>query len=152
MPRNISFSCHFVSFVVHSSAMRHPKRKQWEDKLAGLLQRIDVRLEQTYGDDYPLHPSRPKHGATANPKYSGLFQVSAGFSAGYGTEHGRGYVIEVRMVSLVKIPDEARIRIEADAMQQLRQELPTVFPGRELQVEQDGPVYKIFGDLSLGEA
>ena len=132
--------------------MRHPKRKQWEDKLSELLQRIDVQLEQSYGDQYPLHPSRPKHGDTANPKYSGLFQISAGFSAGYGSEYGRGYVVEVRMVSLNSIPKAVREKIEQDAMERIRTELPTVFPDRNLRVERDGPIYKIVGDLSLGEA
>jgi hypothetical protein len=31
----------------------------------------------------------------------------------------------------------------------LRAGLPEAFPGRELSVERDGPVFKIFGDLSI---
>jgi hypothetical protein len=29
--------------------------------------------------------------------------------------------------------------------------LPEAFPGQELKVEKDGSIYKIYGDLSLGE-
>jgi hypothetical protein len=32
-------------------------------------------------------------------------------------------------------------------VERLRQELPREFPDRQLRVERDGPVYKIYGDL-----
>ena len=43
--------------------MRHPKLVAWERRLNDVLNRIDVELEQKYGDRYPLHPARPRHGA-----------------------------------------------------------------------------------------
>lgn len=132
--------------------MRHPRLRQWEDKLRSLLNQIDVELEQEYGDAFPLHPSRPPHGATHDPKYSGLFQVGASFSAGFGSRQGRGYVIQLHMATLSSVPETYRAAIEAHIADKLRQRLPQAFPGRVLRVEQDGNRYKIIGDLSLGSA
>ena len=51
------------------------------------------------------------------------------------------------MVTLSRVPRYIREQIEEEAVQRLREELPKEFPDRELQVERDGPVYKIHGDL-----
>lgn len=129
--------------------MRHPKAVAWEQKLKAVFDRIDHELEEKYSD-YPLHPSRPPHGTTSSPAYDGLFNLGASFSAGYGSEHGAGYVVEVRMVTLSHVPEDVREQIEEEVVTRLEEQLPRVFPNRKLQVLRDGPRYKIVGDLSLG--
>ena len=79
------------------------------------------------------------------------FNVGASFSAGFGSEYGPGYVVEVRMVTLTRVPYYLRARIEEEVVDLLKEELPKHFPGRDLKVARDGQVYKIFGDLSLGK-
>jgi len=132
--------------------LRHHSLVKWEKQLREMLARLDRHLEDRYGELYPLHPSRAKRGTTANTKHDGLFNVSAKFSAGYGSTHGAGYVIIVDMVTLVNVPADVRREIEDEAAAWLREELPKAFPGRDLRVERDGGAYKIFGDLSLGTA
>lgn len=131
--------------------VRHYKALAWEEKLKAVFDEIDRDLEARYGGRYPLHPARPAEGETANPEESGLFNVGAAFTAGLGSEHGRGYVVEVRMATLVHVPEEVRREIEEAVAEQLRQRLPQAFPGAELRVERDVSGFKIFGDLSLGE-
>jgi hypothetical protein len=131
-------------------SLRHPKAIEWERKLKAVFDGIDRHLEEQYGGTYPLHPARPIRGRTSNPEQDGLFNVGAMFSPGYGSRHGAGYVVEVQMATLSRVPAEIREEIENEVARLLRQRLPEVFPGRELHVERDGPVYKIHGDLSLG--
>ena len=130
--------------------MRHPKAIAWEKKLKKVFDEIDVYLESTYGKKYTLHPARAKHGTTGNREHDGLFQVGAAFSAGYGSKHGRGYIIETRMVTLDKVPVDVREDIEEEVVRLLEEKLPTAFPDRDLDVNRDGGVYKIHGDLGLG--
>lgn len=115
-----------------------------------VFDRIDDALESKYGHLYPLHPARARRGATANKAYDGLFNVGAAFSAGYGSEHGRGYIVRIHMVTLSEVPDSMREMIEEEAVRMLRTQLAKAFPKRQLKVSRDGPVYKIHGDLSLG--
>ncbi|MFH1569026.1 MAG: hypothetical protein ABIL09_13605 [Gemmatimonadota bacterium] len=131
--------------------MRHPKAEAWERKLKVVFDRIDAELERRYAGQYPLHPARPRDGATANPEQSGLFNVGASFSPGYGSRHGAGYVIAVDMATLTEVPDEVEERIQEEVVERLRQELPKAFPGRDLEVARDGRRFKIHGDLYLGE-
>jgi hypothetical protein len=42
-----------------------------------------------------------------------------------------------------------REKIQAEAADLLRRELPLAFPERHLRVERDGTLYKIYGDLRL---
>jgi hypothetical protein len=128
---------------------RHPSVLVWEDKLKQAFDEIDAELEEQYGDRYPLHPNRPPLGTTANPEDDGLFNVGASFTAGYGSEHGRGYVINVRMATLVRVPPDVQEVMEVQVAEMLRARLPSFFPGRELRVERDGHVFKITGDLSV---
>lgn len=130
--------------------MQHPKLVEWEKKLKAVFDCIDAELEKKYGSRYPLHPARPEHGATANPEQSGLFNIGASFTAGFGSALGPGYVVEVRMATLAEVPAEVREQIEAEVVEKLRARLPALFPGRELKVERDGHNFKIHGDLSLG--
>jgi hypothetical protein len=54
-------------------------------------------------------------------------------------------------MTLEDIDPEVAARIQADAAERLRGELPKAFPTQELKVEKDGVAYKIFGDLHLGK-
>jgi hypothetical protein len=131
--------------------MRHPNLVEWEKKLRGIFNKIDSDLETRYGQMYPLHPSRAKHGKTGNSKHDGLFKLDAAFSAGFGSQKGPGYILKIEMITLHKVPADIRAGIEDEVAHKLREQLETVFPGRELKVERDGRIYKLFGDLSLGE-
>ena len=129
--------------------MRHHKIEEWESKLKRVFDRVDDYLEEKYGRKYPLHPARPARGTTSSKAHDGLFNLGASFTAGYGSKRGPGYVVEVRMVTLTRVPHYIRIRIEDEVIERLREELPKEFPDRELQIERDGQVYKIYGDLRL---
>lgn len=130
--------------------MRHYKALAWEEKLKAVFDEIDQDLEAKYGAHYPLHPARAPDGETVNPEQSGLFNVGASFTAGFGSKHGRGYVVEVGMATLSDVPAEVRREIEREVARQLRERLPAAFPGKELKVEPDVSGFKIYGDLSLG--
>ena len=132
--------------------MRHPKAMEWEERLKSVFDRIDGALEEHYGQQYRLHPSRPEHGVTSNPEQDGLFNVGAVFSAGFGTTSGPGYIVELRLATLDQVPESRRNELEDEVADLLRRELPSVFPGKRLRVEREGEVYKIIGDLDLGMA
>lgn len=129
--------------------MRHLKAEEWERRLKAVFDRIDDRMEALYGERYALHPARMPHGATGNRESDGLFNIGAAFSAGIGSEHGPGYVIELRWVTLAPVADALRLSVEADAIRLLSEELPGAFPGKDLRVVRDGPTHKIVGDLTL---
>lgn len=131
-------------------SVRHPKAVAWERKLDRVFHEIDDELESLYGDRYPLHPARAAKGRTSNPEDDGLFSVGAAFSAGYGSRHGPGYVVRMRVATLRHVPDDVLEEIEDTVVARLREKLPVAFAGRELKVERDGPVFKIYGDLGLG--
>ncbi len=130
--------------------MRHPHAIAWEERLKAVFDEIDHELEDRYGSRYSLHPARAARGDTANPEDDGLFRLGASFSAGFGSRHGRGYVVEMRMVTLDHVPRAFGERLLEEVAAALREKLPRAFPGRDLHVDRDGHVYKIHGDLSLG--
>ena len=129
----------------------HPETHKWEKKLKLMFDAIDDFLENKYGKTYPLHPSRPDRGTTSNKEHDGLFNVGATFTTGMGSEFGSGYVIEVRMLTLSHVPDDLQKTIEQEVVSLIDEKLPQVFPGKDLKVVRDGSVYKIYGDLGLGE-
>jgi hypothetical protein len=129
--------------------VRHPKAEQWESRLRQVFNRIDDYLEERYGDKYPLHPARAPRGTTSSREQDGLFNVGASFSAGFGSELGPGYVVEVRLVTLNRVPRHVRTKIEEEVAELLRRELPRAFPERHIRVDRDGSLYKIYGDLRL---
>jgi hypothetical protein len=138
-------------YVILCVSMRHPNLIQWETKLKAIFDKIDDFLEDKYGHLYPLHPSRAPRGSTANKEHDGLFNIGASFSAGFGSEHGAGYVVEIRMATLSHVPMNVRKQIEKDVIDILNRELDLKFPNKILDVTKDGDVYKIHGDLSLGQ-
>lgn len=131
---------------------QHPLTEDWERRLVEVFHRLDAFLESRWGDRFPRRPQRPADGETANPQYSGLFNVGASFTAGFGSHYGRGYVVDVEICTYEPVAPEVRQAILHDAIQELGRLLREAFPERHLEVVQDGPVYKIVGDLQLGEA
>ena len=130
--------------------MRHPLLVKLEEKMKSIFDTIDDFLEDSYGDLYPLHPNRKRRGETSNKESDGLFNVGASFSPGYGSKYGRGYVVDIDMVTLESIPAEVKSRMYEEVAEELRKLLPTVFPERELHVSKDGNIFKIHGDFMLG--
>ena len=133
-------------------SLRHPKAEAWEDRLRAVFARIDIELEREFGSRFPLHPARPRHGATAHPDSDGLFSLGAAFTAGFGSRRGAGYVVDVRIATLRPVPAALRREIEARAIARLKEDLPGAFPRRKLDVVPDGDAWKIVGDLGLGNA
>lgn len=129
--------------------MRGGKVKKWEKKLKRVFDQIDARLEREYGDRFRRRPNRPEVGSTANPESDGLFDVGAFFSAGYGSEHGRGYIVKINVSTMSRIPEDLLEEIETKVVEMLREMLPKIFPDQDLKVERDGNVYKIIGDFKL---
>lgn len=122
---------------------------QWEKTLKGVFDRIDRELETGYGSRYSLHPSRPGSGATSNPEADGLFNIGAAFSAGFGSTTGPGYVVDIRLSTLSRVPADVRDEIKQKVLRRLKERLPEAFPGRTLHVSDEDGVIRIHGDLSL---
>ena len=132
--------------------MRHFAAEQWEARLDAVMHELDVFLEEKYAGAYTLHPARPRRGKTANPAQDGLFGITANFSLGLGSNVGKGYVVDIKLVTLQHVPEDVRDQIEAEAMQKLETLLPKYFPETNLQITMDGNIVKIYGDLKLGNA
>jgi len=131
--------------------MQHPKLINWEKKLKSVLDKIDIMLEDRYGDKYDLHPARRKHGSTSNRSHDGLFDIRGDFTLGLGSEKGKGYIIDIDLKTLENIPKDMIEKIEDEVVSELNHRLPRTFPNKELKVERDGNLIKITGDLSLGD-
>jgi hypothetical protein len=129
--------------------MEYQRLVNWEQHLKEMFDEIDDELEGKYGKTFPLHPARPGKGRTSSREQDGLFNVGASFSAGFGSRYGRGYVIDIDMITLARVPHEVRQMIEDEVILLIRKKLPRYFPERNLKVARDGHVFKIYGDLSL---
>ena len=133
--------------------MKHPKTIQWEKKLRRVMDEIDRQLEGKYGHLYPLHPARARKKRSGDPQADGLFRLSSPFSAGFGSDHGPGYIVKVELITLSDVPRGVRSRIEQEAAALLEDRLRKAFPRNHLEVKRDnGGVYRISGDLGLGDA
>lgn len=132
--------------------MRHPRALAFEQQLKLVFDQIDHELEARYGNQYVLHPARARQHETGNPEMDGLINVGAAFTPGFGSPHGAGYLVELRLVTLDPIAPGLLQEIEEQVVRRLRELLPAAFPGRLLQVARDGHLIKIHGDLSLGPA
>ena len=124
--------------------------EKWERRLKAVLDEIDHDLEEEYAGSFPLHPNRPAHKTTSNQEDDGLFDIGASFTVGVGSQFGPGYALSVRVATLKNVPQTLQDKLEEQVVELLREKLPYAFPDTHLQVERDGPIYKIFGDLSLG--
>ena len=125
---------------------------EFDDRMKKLVDEVDHYIEDLYGDSYPLHPVRPARGQTSNPEDSGLFNIGVVFTPGYGSELGRGYLIDVAMSTLEKVDADVRRKIYETTAGKIGELLPIHFPERELTVLRDGNHFKIMGDFSLGIA
>lgn len=124
--------------------------ERWDAKLKAVFDEIDRELESVDGLKHvPLHPVRPEAGSTSNPEDDGVLEIGANYTVGIGSKYGPGYVLRVRVATLESVPEEAYRMLEEAVVERLRQKLPDAFPGAGLQVDRDGEVYKIHGDLSL---
>ncbi len=132
--------------------MYHPKTVAWDKKLKAICDRIDHWLEDHYGGLYPLRPNRPGRGVTSNPEMDGLFNIQAVFTPGYGSEKGRGYLIEIEMSTLDDVDPRLKKEIQDLVLVKMKEELKSEFPERLLEIGFDGHMIKIWGDLSLGHA
>ena len=131
-------------------SIRHIKTEEWEARLKEIFDRLDDYLEDKYAERLNLHPRRPRRGETVNKEHSGLFNVGASFSMGYGSNFGPGYVVDILIASDEPVKDELKKQIAEEVRLLLAQELKKEFPYQQLEVAWDGRVLKIFGDLSLG--
>lgn len=129
--------------------MNNPNILEWEHTLRKIFDIIDDHLEDKYGYLYPLHPARPGRGHTSNKSSDGLFNIGAAFSAGFGSRFGRGWVVDVSMVTLSKIPENVKLQIDKEVIAELKRLLIEYYPERDISVEKDGNVFKIFGELGL---
>ena len=129
----------------------HHSLIKWEKNLKKVLDDLDDLLESRFGTQYPLHPARSKRGSTANKAHDGLFDITAAFSLGTGSDIGKGYVVDIHMVTLEKVPEKIKTKINNATLKILRSKLPEYFPGRNLKVDKEGHIIKIYGDLSLGD-
>ena len=132
--------------------MWHPKMAEFDERFKKLFDEVDDYIEDQYGHSYSLHPMRPKQGETSNPEADGLFNIGAVFTPGFGSELGRGYLIDISMSTLEKVDEEVRMEIYRAAAKKVRELLPVYFPERELKVRRDKNHFKIQGDFSLGNA
>lgn len=127
--------------------------ERWERRLKRVFDEIDAEFEaEGHCARYTRHPARPPAATTSNPEDDGLFDIGAAFSVGIGSRHGPGYVVQARIATLDNVPKATQRKFEDEVARRLRKKLPAAFPGVELHVDRDGPVYKIHGDLSLGQA
>ena len=135
----------------NNNYMSHPKIAEFDDRMKKLFDEVDAFIEDRYGTMYILHPARPLRGETPNPEADGLFNIGAVFTPGYGSELGRGYLIEVYISTLEKVDEEVRREIYCTVAEKVKELLPVYFPERQLTVKSDRNHFKIQGDFSLGE-
>ncbi len=129
--------------------MRHRKANEWELRLKAVFDEIDHELETEFGGRFELHPARPAVGATSSPEMDGLFNVGASYSAGFGSRFGPGYVVDIRLSTLERIPRELKHTLRDKVQAMLAEKLPAAFPGKNLQIDQEHNHLRIHGDLSL---
>lgn len=129
--------------------MRHPKAKKWEKRLKNLFDPIDKELEATYGHRFVRHPARSPKGSTSNPEMDGLFNVGASYSAGFGSKIGPGYVVDIRVATLRRVPKALKEELRDKVQAMLMEKLPAAFPGKQLLVDKERFHLRIHGDLSL---
>lgn len=130
----------------------HPKLIQFNDDLEALFKEVDEILEDHWGNTFPLHPNRPERGRTSNPEMDGLFEIAPDFTIGLNSQKGRGYIVSLRIATLEKVPPEMYESFMEESAKLIAERLPLCFPGRDLHIVRDGPVFKIIGDFSLGNA
>ncbi|MBI9096196.1 MAG: hypothetical protein JEY71_15115 [Sphaerochaeta sp.] len=130
----------------------HPKQIALEGIMRKMCDELDHRLEESFGSAYPRHPNRPARGRAASVAYDGLFSTGTQFTLGYGSDHGRGYIVSVEIRTLSKVKKEDEEAVEEATVAIINELLPQYFPEREITLKKDGNVYKLVGDFSLGSS
>lgn len=130
----------------------HVKQRQLEKRIKALLDEVDHILEDSWGDEFALHPNRPERGETWDPEMDGLFEIAADFTLGLGSQYGRGYLINLRVASLQTLAPERYEAFMLEAAKLIQERLAAHFPERHLDIVRDGPRFKLLGDFSLGPA
>lgn len=130
----------------------HPKQLVLEGTMRKMCDELDHRLEESFGLAYPRHPNRPARGKAASVAYDGLFSTGTQFTLGYGSDHGRGYIVSVEMRTLSRVKKEDEKAVEEATVAIINELIPQYFPEREIKLKKDGKVYKLVGDFSLGSS
>lgn len=130
----------------------HPKQIALEAIMRKMCDELDHHLEENFGSHYPRHPNRPARGKAASVAYDGLFSTGTQFTLGYGSDHGRGYIVSVEMRTLAKVNNEDEKAVEEATVALINELIPQYFPDRDITLEKDGKVYKLVGDFSLGSS
>lgn len=130
----------------------HPKQIELEGIMRKMCDELDYRLEESFGEAYPLHPNRPARGKAASVAYDGLFSTGTQFTLGYGSDHGRGYIVSVEMRTLAKVKEKDKKAVEEATVEIINELIPQYFPKRKIRMKKDGNVYKLVGDFSLGSS
>ncbi len=99
---------------LYGGKMQSSQSIEWDRRLKRLFDEVDDYLEDKYGDLFPLHPNRMKRGNTSNKEMDGLFNIGASFSPGYGTELGRGYVVDLHLSTLTRVDFDRWILTRVD--------------------------------------
>lgn len=130
----------------------HPKQVALERTMREMCDELDNHLEESFGSHYPRHPNRLARGKASSVAYDGLFSTGTQFTLGYGSDHGRGYIVSVEIRTLAKVKKEDEKAVEEATVEIINELLPKYFPDREISLEKDGTVYKLVGDFSLGSS
>lgn len=130
----------------------HPEQIALESIMRAMCDELDDRLEEEFGSHYPRHPNRLARGKAASVAYDGLFSTGTQFTLGYGSDHGRGYIVSVEMRTLAKVRDEDGQAVQEATVTIINELIPKYFTDREISLEKDGKVYKLVGDFSLGSS
>ena len=145
--------CHVkhIKGIIHTNEGKKmdPKQEKLELRLAEMSRELDEYLENEFGQMFRLHPSRPEHGSGANPAYDGLFSTTVAFTLGYGSQYGRGYLVNVDIRTLDYVNSDAKEKILNEAYLFIQTKLPEVFPERKLTIVREKNLLKIIGDFSL---
>ena len=127
------------------------RQHAFEKQLKSMFDKIDDDLEDKFNGNYRLHPNRSKRGTTSNKESDGLFNVGVAFSLGYGSKYGRGYVLDLSLSTLQRIPFGVKRKFYKNVYHLIVHYLPIFFPSRDLEIVKDGNIYKIIGDFTLGD-
>ncbi len=128
-----------------------PRQEKLEAEFSALCIAQAHFLEDSYEGIFNRHPNRPDRGSGANPSFDGTFSTTAAFTLGYGSEHGRGYLINIDVRTLDTVTSDQMEEIKNRAFVFTKQKLPVIFPDRKLELVRDDCLIKIIGDFSLGD-
>jgi len=126
-----------------------PRQDRLEEQFAQLERGIDEHLEDMFGQRLALHPSRMPRGSGSNPINDGLFSATIIFSMGYGTQYGRGYIVNIGVSTLDYVDPELKDQIMNEAFHFVSAHCTDYLPDRSIKVVRDQGMIKLIGDFSL---